>query len=62
MIRNLTAIIEREEDGYAALCPEVDIERQGSTFEEERENLKEALKLFFETASAVAIRQRMRST
>lgn len=34
--RRLTAIIEREEDGYVALCPELDIASQGYTLEEAR--------------------------
>lgn len=47
----LTAIIEREGDGYVSLCPEVDIASQGDSVEEARDNLREALELFFETAS-----------
>ncbi len=47
----LTAIIEREGDGYVALCPELDIASQGGTVEEARSNLREAVELFFETAS-----------
>jgi len=47
----LTAIIEREGDGYVSLCPELDIASQGNNVEEARDNLKEALELFFETAS-----------
>jgi predicted RNase H-like HicB family nuclease len=31
MHRQLTAIIEREDDGYVALCPELDIASQGNT-------------------------------
>ena len=42
----LTAIIEREEDMYVALCPEVDVASQGNSVEEARENLKEAVELF----------------
>ena len=52
MTRQLTAIIEREGDGYVALCPEVDVASQGDTVAEARANLTEALTLFFETASA----------
>ena len=29
MNRQLTAIIEREGDGYVALCPDVDVASQG---------------------------------
>ncbi len=60
MTRQLTAIIEREGDGYVALCPELDIASQGTTVAGARENLMEALELFFETASAVEIQQRLR--
>ena len=55
----LTAIIEREGDGYVALCPELDIASQGNSVEESRDNLKEALELFFESASAEEVTQRL---
>jgi len=58
--RQLTAIIERDADGYVSLCPELDIASQGGTVEEARENLREALELFFETASPEELRQRLR--
>ena len=59
MQKQLTAIIEREGDGYVSLCPEVDIASQGGTIEEARENLREALELFFENASPEEIQQRL---
>lgn len=59
MNRQLTAIIEREGDGYVALCPEVDIASQGGSIDEARANLKEALDLFFECASAEEIKARL---
>ena len=59
MTRQLTAIIEREGDGYVALCPEVDIASQGETVDEARRNLKEALDLFFQTASTSEIGERL---
>ena len=59
MQRNLTAIIEREGDGYVALCPEVDVASQGKTVDEARKNLQEALELFFETASKEEIQERL---
>ncbi len=58
-MRQLTAIIEREGDGYVALCPEVDVASQGDTIAEARANLKEALDLFFETASPEEIKERL---
>ena len=51
MTKKLTAIIEREGDGFVSLCPELDIASQGDTVDEARKNLQEALELFFETAS-----------
>ena len=59
MNRRLTAIIEREGDGYVALCPELDIASQGDTIEEARSNLTEALGLFFDCASPEEIRDRL---
>lgn len=59
MQKQMTAIIEREGDGYVSLCPELDIASQGSTIEEARNNLQEALELFFETASPQEITQRL---
>lgn len=51
MKKQLTAVIEREGKGYVSLCPELDIASQGDSIEAARENLREALGLFFETAS-----------
>lgn len=57
--QQFTAIIEREETGYVALCPELDIASQGKTVEEARLNLLEALELFFETAAPSEIQNRL---
>jgi len=54
-----TAVIEREDNMYVALCPELDIASQGGTVEEARNNLKEAIELFFETASPQEVRERL---
>ena len=56
----LTAIIEREGDGYVSLCPELDIASQGDSVEKAKDNLQEALELFFETASPEELKQRLR--
>lgn len=58
MSKELTAIIKSEGDGYVALCPEVDVASQGDTVAEARANLREALALFFESASKTEIEQR----
>jgi predicted RNase H-like HicB family nuclease len=57
----MTAILSREDDGFVALCPDLDIASQGSTIEEARANLIEALTLFYETASASEVTRRLRS-
>ena len=54
----LTATIRREDDGYVALCFELDIASQGESIEEARANLKEAVELFPETAHPSEISQR----
>ena len=59
MTRLMTAIIEREGDIDVALCPELDIASQGSSVSEARANLKEALELFYEAASANEIQRRL---
>ena len=56
--QRLTAIIEREDDGFVALCPEFDIASEGASIEEARTNLIEALTLFFETASSSEVTRR----
>jgi len=57
----LTAIIEREDDGFVALCPELDVASQGASIEEARTNLIEALTLFFEAADPSEVDRRFRS-
>lgn len=57
--RRLTALIEREDDMFVSLCPELDIASQGQTIEEAHANLKEALTLFFETADPSEIAGRL---
>lgn len=59
MNKQLTAIIEREGNAYVSLCPQLDIASQGNTVQEARENLQEALELFFELASPSEINERL---
>jgi predicted RNase H-like HicB family nuclease len=54
----MTTILSHEDDGYVALCTDLDIASQGSTIEEARANLVEALTLFFETASSSELARR----
>ncbi len=60
-IQNFTAIIERENDGFVALCPELDIASQGNTVEEAKSNLQEAIELLFEHASKDEIASRLKT-
>jgi len=55
----LTAVIEREGNGYVSLCPELDIASQGDSVEQARDNLKEAIELFFECASPEEVKMRL---
>jgi len=59
MNRMLTAVIEREGNGYVSLCPELDIASQGDTVNKARDNLREALELFFEHATKDEVSQRL---
>ena len=56
--RHFTAVIEREEDLFVHLSPELGIASQGTTAEEARANLVEAIELFCEAASPEEARRR----
>jgi predicted RNase H-like HicB family nuclease len=58
-LQRLTAVIEREDDGFVGLCPELDIASEGASVEEARANLIEALTLFFEVADKSEIARRL---
>ena len=60
-LQTFTAVIERENDGYVSLCPELDIASQGDTIEEAKANLTEAIELFLETADETEIKNRFRT-
>jgi predicted RNase H-like HicB family nuclease len=59
-VLKLTAVIEREGDGYVATCPELDVVSQGDTVEQARLNLVEAVEGFLEAASPSEIRRRLK--
>lgn len=61
MKRTLTAVLIREEGGFVALCPEIDVASQGDSVEEAKRNLREAVELFFECASEQEIKERWSS-
>ena len=58
--RTLTAILQREGDGFVAICPDVDVASQGDTVEEATNNLREAVELFFESAGPEEINRRLK--
>jgi predicted RNase H-like HicB family nuclease len=54
MSYRLTAIIEKDSDGYYAYCPELKgCQSQGDTFEEAQANIQEAIGLYVETLSDI---------
>ena len=59
MQKRFTAIVIHETGVHVAQCPELDIASQGDSVEAARENLREALELFFETASPGEIAARL---
>jgi predicted RNase H-like HicB family nuclease len=54
-----TALVQREGDGWVALCPELDVASQGDSVEEAKANLREAVELLLETASPEEIEGRL---
>jgi predicted RNase H-like HicB family nuclease len=59
LVGHALACLEREDDGFVALCPELDIASEGSSIEEARVNLIEALTLFFESAAPSEVGRRL---
>ena len=58
MTQRFTAIIEREDDACVALCPELDIASHGVFVSGARNNLREAIELFLESAALNEIQER----
>ena len=52
MSYHLTAVIEKDEDGYYTYCPDLaGCQSQGDTLEEVQDNIREAIELYLETLS-----------
>ncbi len=48
-VYRLSVVVEKDEDGYIAFCPELDgCYTQGETYEEVMDNIKDAMKLHIE--------------
>ncbi len=56
-----TAIVEKEGNGFVALCPELDVASQGDSVEQSIANLREAVELFLECASPDEVKDRLHS-
>jgi len=52
-------MIYRENGGYVALCPELDVASQGHSIEDASANLREAIELFLESADPSEVLMRM---
>ena len=57
MKKMFTASVWQEEDWVIAQCSEVDVASQGQTEQEALDNLREALKLHFDSPRATAVPQ-----
>ena len=52
MSYKVSIVIEKDEDGYYAYCPELEgCQSQGDSFEQVMKNIKEAIELYLETIS-----------
>lgn len=49
MTYRFSALITKEDEGYVAHCPELDVTSQGKDVESARANLREAIELYLES-------------
>ncbi len=50
MAHKVSVVIEKDEHGYYAFCPELEgCQSQGDSFEEVMDNIREAIELYLET-------------
>lgn len=58
MSYKVSVVIEKDDSGYYAYCPELKgCQTQGDTFEEALANIKEAVELYIETLSPSLIQK-----
>jgi predicted RNase H-like HicB family nuclease len=58
MTKKFNVIIEKDDDGYYAYCPElVGCQSQGDSFEEVTRNIREAIELYLETLPPADLEQ-----
>ncbi len=58
MSQKVSVVIEKDEHGYYAYCPELEgCQTQGDSIDEVMANIKEAIELYLETLSAEEIKE-----
>jgi len=58
MLYKVSAVIEKDENGYYAYCPQLEgCQTQGDSLEEVLSNVKEAIELYLETLSQDEIKE-----
>lgn len=58
MSYKFNVLFQKDENGYFAFCPELEgCHSQGDTFEEAKENIREAIELYIETMSVSEIEE-----
>ena len=55
----LTAWLQKDNDVWVALCPELDVASEGVTMEEAKASLRQAVELFLESADEAEIGLRL---
>jgi predicted RNase H-like HicB family nuclease len=58
MIRQFTAIVERDGHSYVAYCPGLGLKVVGNSISDARERLAEAVEVFINTASSEEVKRR----
>ena len=60
MSQKVSVVIEKDDCGYYAYCPELEgCQTQGDSIEEVMENIKEAIELYLETLSQEELKEVM---
>ena len=59
MTSSFTGIVEKEDSGFVALCPELDVASQGDSADEAVRYLREAVELFLDCADESEVRRRL---
>jgi len=60
MSKNITIVIQKDDDWYVAKCLENSVASQGRTLDEATNNLREALELYYDDESILTLDQLMK--